>query len=77
MNFLAHGQRSSKLRRVKVIPTDVSPDSDVSSLDSVSESLKSEDVFTGTGEFNNDEGRDSPGTVLNLCNIEHDESKRH
>ncbi|KAF2895733.1 hypothetical protein ILUMI_10437 [Ignelater luminosus] len=80
LNFLAHGQRSNKLRRVKVIPTEVSPDSDVSSLDSISESLKSEDVFTGKGEFDNDEGRDSPESESPIEPIEPlsaDEERRH
>ncbi|EFA06589.2 protein prune homolog 2 [Tribolium castaneum] len=47
LNFLAHKKRSNKLRRVKVMETEASEESDISSLDSISESLKSEHVFTG------------------------------
>lgn len=59
---MAHGQRSNKLRRVKVIHTELSGDSDVSSLDSVSESLKSEDVFAGNDDLEIEEQRnETPG----------------
>ncbi|KAK9696163.1 Bcl2-/adenovirus E1B nineteen kDa-interacting protein 2 [Popillia japonica] len=47
LNFLAHGRRSNKLRRIKVVQTETTHDSDISSLDSNSDSLKSEDVFAG------------------------------
>lgn len=55
LNFLAHKKQSNKLRKVKVIHTKQSPDSDVSSLDSNTESLKSEDVFTGADVHKDDE----------------------
>lgn len=47
LNFLAHNKRSNKLRKIKVVQTQLSDDSDISSLDSNTESLKSEDVFNG------------------------------
>lgn len=47
---------------MKVIQTEASADSDeVSSLDSYTESLKSEDVFTGTMERENDLENESQG----------------
>ncbi|KRT86779.1 CRAL-TRIO domain containing protein [Oryctes borbonicus] len=46
LNFLAHGKRSNKLRRIKV-EAETHHDSDISSLDSNSDSLRSEDVFAG------------------------------
>ncbi|XP_017784259.1 PREDICTED: protein prune homolog 2 [Nicrophorus vespilloides] len=45
LNFLAHGKQSNKLRRIKVVPTELDIDSDLSSLGSSPDSLKSEDVF--------------------------------
>lgn len=50
LNFLSHSKQSNKLRKIKVIHTETSQDSDVSSLDSLSESLKSEDVFNSEKE---------------------------
>lgn len=71
---MAHKKQSNKLRRVKVIQTEASADSDeVSSLDSYTESLKSEDVFTGTMERENDPENESQGkkniTIksINIC----------
>lgn len=71
---MAHKKQSNKLRRVKVIQTEASADSDeVSSLDSYTESLKSEDVFTGTMETENDPENESQGkkniTIksINIC----------
>lgn len=43
LNFLAQGHRSNKLRRLEVIHVS-GDDSDVSSIDSITESLKSEDL---------------------------------
>ncbi|KAJ8924442.1 hypothetical protein NQ315_007239 [Exocentrus adspersus] len=54
LNFLAHNKRSNKLRRIKVLHTEADHDSDVSSLDSNSDSLKSEDVFNGENETSDD-----------------------
>ncbi|CAH2010810.1 unnamed protein product [Acanthoscelides obtectus] len=59
LNFLAHNKRSNKLRRVKVLPRQSSEDSDVSSIESHSDSLKSEDVFNGESE-NTEEPASSP-----------------
>lgn len=51
LNFLAHKKQSNKLRKVRVVQIEASPDSDdVSSLDSNTDSLKSEDVFTEFAE---------------------------
>lgn len=55
LNFLAHKKRSNKLRRVKVMQAEASEESDVSSLDSISESLKSEHVFSGQLEISGDD----------------------
>lgn len=48
LNFLAHGRRSNKLKLIKVIPVD---DSDVSSIDSITDSLKSEDIQSLQNDF--------------------------
>lgn len=45
LNFLSQVKRSNKLRKIKVDTTIHNPDSDVSSIESISESIKSEDVF--------------------------------
>ncbi|KAL3289190.1 hypothetical protein HHI36_003624 [Cryptolaemus montrouzieri] len=45
LNFLSQNKKSNKLRRVKVVHTPTNQDSEVSSVDSNSDSLKSEDVF--------------------------------
>ncbi|XP_028141381.2 protein prune homolog 2 [Diabrotica virgifera virgifera] len=50
LNFLAHNKRSNKLRKIKVVQTQLSDDSDVSSADTNTDSLKSEDVFNGEVE---------------------------
>lgn len=50
LNFLSHSKQSNKLRKIKVIQPEASQDSDISSLDSLSESLKSEDVFNSEKE---------------------------
>lgn len=67
LNFLAHKKQSNKLRKVKVIETNHSLDyDDISSLDSNSDSLKSEDVFAGTiGNKPDDEedGEDTHGII--------------
>lgn len=64
LNFLAHERRSNKLRKVKVVQTETSPDdSDVSSLESFNESLRSEDVFVGNVSLKDDRKRLSPGNV--------------
>ncbi|KAJ8963102.1 hypothetical protein NQ318_018567 [Aromia moschata] len=68
LNFLAHNKRSNKLRRIKVIHTEASQDSDVSSLDSNSDSLKSEDVFNGENDnpdekLENEEDDNSPEPI--------------
>lgn len=47
LNFLTASKRSNKLRKVKVMQTQISNDSDVSSIDSNSDSLKSEDLLPG------------------------------
>ncbi|XP_044746195.1 protein prune homolog 2 [Coccinella septempunctata] len=47
LNFLSQNKKSNKLRRIKVEPTKLNDDSEVSSIDSNSDSLKSEDVFNG------------------------------
>lgn len=63
MNFLAHKKQSNKLRKVKVIETNHSIDcDDISSLDSNSDSLKSEDVFAGTMANKADEEEDVDDT---------------
>ncbi|KAK9891212.1 hypothetical protein WA026_013527 [Henosepilachna vigintioctopunctata] len=64
LNFLSQNKRSNKLRRVKVAHTQTSQDSEVSSLDSNSDSLKSEDVFNGDlSNFNDlDMEDDNPPT---------------
>ncbi|VEN60211.1 unnamed protein product [Callosobruchus maculatus] len=59
LNFLAHNKRSNKLRRIKVMSTRSSEDSDISSIESRSDSLKSEDVFNGESE-NTEEPASSP-----------------
>lgn len=45
LNFLSQVQKSNKLRKIKVVPESHTVDSDVSSIDSVSDSIKSEDVY--------------------------------
>lgn len=45
LNFLSQVQKSNKLRKIKVVPESHTADSDVSSIDSVSDSIKSEDVY--------------------------------
>lgn len=45
LNFLAYGKKSNKLRKIKVLTTEDPIDSDISSLGSSPDSLKSEDVF--------------------------------
>lgn len=45
LNFLAYGKCSNKLRRVKVVEAETDNDSDVSSVASNTDSLKSEDIF--------------------------------
>lgn len=47
LNFLCRNKKSNKLRRIKVVPTKTSDESEVSSIDSNTDSLKSEDVFNG------------------------------
>ncbi|XP_019866016.2 protein prune homolog 2 isoform X2 [Aethina tumida] len=54
LNFLAHKKRSNKLRRISVMSTNRSQDSDESSLASNSDSVKSEEIFAGEGD-NSDE----------------------
>ncbi|XP_018576117.1 protein prune homolog 2 [Anoplophora glabripennis] len=54
LNFLAHNKRSNKLRIIKVLPIESDQESDVSSLDSNPDSLKSEDVFNGETENGKD-----------------------
>lgn len=66
MNFLAHKKQSNKLRKVKVIETNHSLDcDDISSLDSNSDSLKSEDVFAGTLENKMEDEEDLEDTQGN------------
>lgn len=45
LNFLSQVKKSNKLRKIKVDPEEQNPDSDVSSVESISESIQSEDVF--------------------------------
>ncbi|CAG9826171.1 unnamed protein product [Diabrotica balteata] len=44
LNFPAHNKRSNNLRKIKVLQTQLSDDSDVSSADTKTDSLKFEDV---------------------------------
>nr|XP_023017961.1 protein prune homolog 2 [Leptinotarsa decemlineata] len=62
LNFLAHSKKSNKLRKIKVVPTQDSEDSDVSSLDTNSDSLKSENVFNGDLETFEDKLEDETTT---------------
>ncbi|KAG5867291.1 hypothetical protein JTB14_031759 [Gonioctena quinquepunctata] len=63
LNFLTHNKRSNKLRKIKVVQTQTSEDSDVSSLDSNSDSLKSEDVFNGELEDKLDDDTTIPEPI--------------
>lgn len=45
LNFLSQVKKSNKLRKIKVVPEAHTDNSDVSSIDSVSDSIKSEDVY--------------------------------
>lgn len=62
LNFLAASKKSNKLRKVKVLQTQISNDSDVSSLDTNSDSLKSEDILPGDNE--NEKCDDTNGKCL-------------
>lgn len=64
---MAHNKRSNKLRRIKVVHTQTSQDSDVSSLDSNSDSLKSEDVFNGENEPPEEAVEHTDGIYLLNC----------
>ncbi|XP_022913790.1 protein prune homolog 2 isoform X2 [Onthophagus taurus] len=82
LNFLAHGRRSNKLRRIKVVHTDMDQDSDVSSLDSNSDSLKSEDCFQGMIDLDDDcsetgERNESPEPIEPLSAAEERKHARH
>lgn len=50
LNFLSQVSRSHKLRKIKVDTSAQNNDSDVSSIESISESIKSEDVFPDNPE---------------------------
>lgn len=66
LNFLAHKKQSNKLRKVKVIETSNTTDyDDISSLDSNSDSLKSEDVFREPDVNRSDEDDYGEG-IINL-----------
>lgn len=54
LNFLAQVTKSNKLRKIKVVPTSHSQDSDVSSVDSVSDSIKSDEVYQANNRTNVD-----------------------
>ncbi|KAF5274080.1 hypothetical protein FQR65_LT04478 [Abscondita terminalis] len=45
LNFLAHSPHSNKLRLIKVLHTNMSDDSDASSAESITESLRSDDIY--------------------------------
>ncbi|RZC37064.1 prune -like 2 [Asbolus verrucosus] len=79
LNFLAHKKRSNKLRRVKVMQTEASEESDISSLDSISESLKSEHVFTGQLEMSCEDQDDdnSPEPIEPLSAADERRHARH
>lgn len=68
LNFLAHKKQSNKLRKVKVVQIEASPDSDdVSSLDSNTESLNSEDVFAGMAESKTENEQDTQDGIYFCC----------
>lgn len=64
LNFLAHGKKSNKLRIIKVVDTEPTDESDISSIESITESLKSEDVFAGNG---NEDDTDDEETLQKTC----------
>lgn len=53
---MAHEKKSNKLRLVKVVHTQQNDDSDVSSIDSNTDSLKSEDIFAGNIKNESEDG---------------------
>ncbi|KAJ3648732.1 hypothetical protein Zmor_020511 [Zophobas morio] len=77
LNFLAHKKRSNKLRRVKVMQTEASEESDISSLDSISESLKSEHVFTGQLEISGEDQENEDNSPEPIEPLSAADERRH
>ncbi|KAF5283872.1 hypothetical protein FQA39_LY04692 [Lamprigera yunnana] len=77
LNFLAHNQRSNKLRLIKVLHNDISGDSDVSSAESMTESLKSEDIYIGNDDLKQDVSVESESSMDPIEPLTADEEKKH